>query len=914
MRIRVNGQALDVPVGATVLHAARLAGITVPSLCQDDRLKTAGACRLCLVSVKGFDHPVPSCATSVAEGMEIDTHTLEIEETRKTLLQLLAADYPPDAVERWPEKPFHRWLKEYRVTAGNEFEVRNAQHPSANRSEESVPRQQSGVFRDTTHPYIAADLSRCIECFRCIRICNEVQGQFVWHVVGPGNGARIVPDGPTLIASSCVSCGACVDTCPTGALEDRSILQRGVPTEWTRTTCPYCGVGCEMNVGVRDGRIVQVKPILDAPVSKGHLCVKGRYAFDFNNAADRITEPMIREDGEWRVVSWAEVFEYVAVGFRRIVEKCGPKSIGVLGSARGTNKDNYLTQKFARVVLGTNNVDCCARVCHSPTAAGMKQTFGTGAATNSYDDIEHAATFLLCGCNPTENHPIVGARIKQSVLHGAKLIVIDPREIELTQYATAHLQLRPGTNVPLLNALAHVIVADGLIDEAALRERVDDFEAFRAFIMDWTPERAAEITGVSSLLIREAARLYAMRGPAMCFHGLGTTEHVQGTDGVMCLVNLALLTGNFGRVGSGVNPLRGQNNVQGSAHMGCDPDSLTGSVSIDLGRGAFEVVWKTPIPHAPGLNLMQMMDAAGAGELKALWAIGYDVALTNPNSSSTKTALAKLDLVVVQDLFLNELARGFAHVFLPACSSFEKDGTFMNSERRVQRVRRASEPAGCSLPDWKIIAGVARALGFGEQFGFQSAEEIWNEVRAVWPGGAGITYSRLEHGGLQWPCPSEDHPGTAILHKGRFPSGLRAPLKRIPFEPTAETTTPELPFLLTTGRTLYQFNAGTMTMRTPNVRLRETDTLDMAPPDAERLGLCNGDRVRVRSRHGEAFIPLRLDPRVKPGELFATFHAAGIFLNHLTSVQRDRVVLTPEYKVVAVSVEKVAKPDASYLK
>ena len=904
MRIRINGQAIDVPGGATVLQAARLAGVEVPTLCQDDRLKPAGACRLCLVCLAGIDHPVPACATPVAEGIEIETHTPEIEETRRTLLQLLAADYSLDAVERWPGKQFHRWLKYYQVPIGKGFDVQPAQLAAEDLIEQPIPTERSGVFRDTTHPYIAADLTRCIECFRCIRICNEVQGQFVWHIVGPGNEARIVPNGPTLLTSSCVSCGACVDTCPTGALEDRSILQRGVPTEWTRTTCPYCGVGCEMNVGVRDGHIVQVKPILDAPVSKGHLCVKGRYAFDFNNAADRMTEPMIREDGEWRIVSWAEAFDRVAVGFRRIVEQYGPNYIGVLGSARGTNEDNYLTQKFARVVLGTNNVDCCARVCHAPTAAGMKQTFGTGAATNSYNDIEHAATFLLCGCNPTENHPIVGARIKQAVLHGAKLIVIDPREIELTRFATVHLQLRPGTNVPLLNALAHVIVAEGLADEAALRERVDDFDAFRAFILDWTPERATEITGVSSVLIREAARLYAMHGPAMCFHGLGTTEHVQGTDGVICLVNLALLTGNFGRVGSGVNPLRGQNNVQGSAHMGCDPNSLTGSVSLEQGRNAFESVWKATIPRVSGLNLMQMMDAAGKGELKALWAIGYDVALTNPNSSSTKVALSKLGLVVVQDLFLNELARGFAHVFLPACSSFEKDGTFMNSERRVQRVRRALEPAGNSLPDWKIIAGVAKAMGFGKQFGFQSAEEIWDEIRAVWPAGSGITYSRLENGGLQWPCPNEDHPGTAILHKGRFPNGPRAPLKRIPFEPTAEIATPELPFLLTTGRTLYQFNAGTMTMRTPNVLLRETDTLDMAPSDAERLRLHDGDQVRVRSRHGEALIPLRLDPRVKVGELFATFHAAGIFLNHLTSFQRDRAVMTPEYKVVAVSVER----------
>jgi formate dehydrogenase major subunit len=535
----------------------------------------------------------------------------------------------------------------------------------------------------------------------------------------------------------------------------------------------------------------------------------------------------------------------------------------------------------------------------------MKQTLGTGAATNSFDDIEHASAFLLCGCNPTENHPIVGARIKQAVLHGARLMVIDPREIELTHLADVHLQLRPGTNVPLLHALAHVIVTEGLTDEATLRERVDDFEDYCAFIAQWTPERVAAIADIPAGDIRTAARLYATHKPAMCFHGLGMTEHVQGTEGVMCLVNLALLTGNFGKTGTGVNPLRGQNNVQGAAHMGCEPGNLTGYIPLDHGRDLFESAWQAPVPHAPGLNLMQMMDAAAAQKLKALWAIGYDVALTNPNAAVTRKALAKLDLVVVQDLFMNELAREFGHVFLPACSSFEKDGTFMNSERRVQRVRKAMEPIGHSKPDWEIVCAVAKAMGFEEQFNFHSAVEIWNEVRSVWKAGAGISYDRIEQGGLQWPCPDEDHPGTTILHTESFPHGPRAPFKRVEFAATTETPDAEFPFLLTTGRTLYQFNAGTMTMRTPNAALRATDTLDIAPADAGRLDLHDGEHVRVRSRHGEAIMPLRVDPRVKPGELFATFHAAEVFLNQLTSPHRDNIVMTPEYKVAAVNIDRV---------
>jgi len=537
------------------------------------------------------------------------------------------------------------------------------------------------------------------------------------------DATRIRPgDAATLLDSDCVSCGACVDTCPTGALEDQSILQRGRATHWTRTTCPYCGVGCEMNVGTRAGQMVQIKPVADARVNKGHLCVKGRYAFDFTTADDRVTEPMIREGGNWRKVSWSEAIGCVADTFRRLRNESGPDSIGLLGSARGTNEENYLVQKFARVVLGTNNVDCCARVCHAPTAAAMKQTLGTGAATNSFDDIERAATFLVCGCNPTENHPVVGARIKQQVLRGAQLIVIDPRAIELTRHAAVHLQLRPGTNIPLLNALAQVILHEGLVGEASIRDRVSDFEAYQSFIAEWTPERAAVLCGVSANRIRQAARLYARHKPAMCFHGLGITEHSQGTESVMCLVNLALLTGNFGQPGTGVNPLRGQNNVQGSAHMGCEPGNLTGAVSLDLGRDAFEAAWRAPIPRTPGLNLMEMMDAAASRKLKGLWAIGYDVALTNPNTTATRESLAKLDFVVVQDVFLNELAREFGHVFLPACPSFEKDGTFMNAERRVQRVRQALPPRGASKPDWEIICAVAQALGFSEQFDFPTAE------------------------------------------------------------------------------------------------------------------------------------------------------------------------------------------------
>jgi formate dehydrogenase major subunit len=775
-------------------------------------------------------------------------------------------------------------------------------------------------------------MARCITCFRCVRICDEVQGQFVWRVWNRGDATRILPDsGTTLRESTCVSCGACVDACPSGALEDKTVLQAGVPAKWTRTTCPYCGVGCEMRVGTRDNRIVQVRPVPDAPVNKGHLCVKGRYAFAFTHAADRVTEPMIRDHAGqaprlpaagglpvgakaggaptllpgWRVVSWPEAIQFVATRLRRILQESGPDSIGVLGSARGTNEENYLAQKFARVVLGTNNVDGCARVCHQPTATGMFRILGTGAATNSFDDIQRARTLVVCGCNPTENHPIVGARIKQAVLRGAHLIVIDPREIELARYADVHLQLRPGTNVPLLNAIACAILEAGAQDDAVLRERVSGWEEFARFVRSWIPERAEAICGVAAERIRQAARLYATAKPAMCFHGLGLTEQTQGTETVMALVNLALITGNFGRPGSGLNPLRGQNNVQGSAHMGCEPAHLTGYVTLDAGRTAFERAWQAPLPAGKGLNLMEMVDAAATGRLKALWAIGYDVAHTNPNAGATRRALAKLELVIVQDLFMNELAQQAGTVFLPAVSSFEKEGTFMNAERRVQRVRPAIPPPGNARPDWQILCDIARAMGHGEQFNFNSPRKIWDEIRSVWAAGAGMTYDRLDQGGLQWPCPTVDHPGTAILHTDSFPGGGRAPLQTVDFTPTPEIVSAEFPFLLTTGRSLYQFNAGTMTRRTANDELAPADYLDMSGADADRLGVRDGEPVRMRSRYGQGVLPVRINAAVKPGELFATFHTVETSLNQITSPHRDRHEATPEYKVTAVNVEKL---------
>lgn len=888
LRLVINGRPAECAEGKPLLDALRAIGVQVPTLCHDTRLKAYGGCRLCLVQVSGLPRPVTACTTPAVDGMQVDTHTPEIETLRRSLLALIAHEYPAEAYRRDPDKEFHRYIREY----GLDSELAGRPDPT---------------LIDRSHPYLHVDMSQCVYCYRCVRICDELQGQFVWQVWNRGDRTRIRPDGPSLLESSCVSCGACADTCPTGALEDRSRLERGIPTSWVQTTCPYCGVGCEMSVGAREGRIVAVQPIEQTPVSKGHLCVKGRYAFDFGSASDRVTEPMIRRNGTWTSVSWDDAARFVAEGFRALLDRHGPGRIGVLGSARATNEDNYVIQKFARVVLGTHNVDCCARVCHAPSAAALKQMLGAGAATNCFDDIERARTILVCGANPTENHPIVGARIKQAALSGARLIVIDPRRIELADYANCHLAPRPGTNIPLLHALAHTIVEEALWDRAFLSARVDDVDAFAKFVEPWTPERASKICGVDPGLIREAARLYASEKPAMSVHGLGLTEHVQGTDGVMALVNLALLTGNIGRPGAGINPLRGQNNVQGAAHMGCEPTQLTGSTPLAAGRALFERVWGTSLPHMEGLRLPGMLDAALAGAFNGLWAIGYDVLLTNPRASETRRALAALDLLVVQDMFLNETARAYAHVFLPACSSFEKDGTFMNAERRIQRVRRAIDPPGQSRPDWEIVSAVARAMGKGDAFDFRDPEAIWEEVRAVWPAGRGISYARLEREGLRWPCPSEEHPGTDILHREAFAAGPRVPLRRIDFTPTAETVGVDFPFLLTTGRTLYQFNAGTMTGRTRNMELRPHDVLDMAASDAVRLSLLTGEHVRLISAYGSAVLPVRITDAVKSGELFATFHTSDVFLNEVTGPFRDRITETPEYKVTAVRVERASK-------
>ena len=883
--VKIDGAEFKIPAGLTILDALTGIGIELPSLCHDPRLDGGGDCRLCSVQVQGEQHTSTACTRKLAQGMSIVTRTPELEAFRRRMFELLAAHCSTQSFQQLPDKPLHRWLAHYAI-------------------EPALESVTTTGHTDESHPYFRFDPEQCIGCYRCVRVCEDLQGQFVWHMLGRGPSSRLAVDqGNCLADSSCVACGACADACPTAALADKGTLQHGAAESWTRTTCTYCGVGCELRVGVREGHIVEVRPELGSPVSKGHLCSKGRYAWSFGSAHDRVTRPMLRVAGVWSTVSWDQALDRAAAELTRIRARYGADAIGVLGSARATNEENYLIQKFARLVLGTNNVDCCARVCHTPTAAAMKHMLGTGAATNSFDDIELARTILVAGANATENHPVVGARIKQQARRGATLIVIDPRRIELAEYATVHLAPKPGTNIPLLHAMAHVIFAEHLHDAQFIQDRVEGLAAFQAFVRDFSPERAAGICGVAVEDIRAAARLYAREKPAMCFHGLGMTEHLQGTEGVMSLVNLALLTGNIGRPGAGINPLRGQNNVQGAAVMGCEPGSLTGSVPLDDARSRFEAAWGAALPDARGMHLLQMIDAAAAGRLKALYVVGYDVLLTLANTAEVRRALQQVETVIVQDFAMNATAREFGTIFLPVANVFEKDGTFMNAERRIQRVRKAVEAPGLARTDARIVTELAGRLGAASGFAFADAAHVWDEVRTVWPAVAGISYERLDTAGLQWPCPSPQHPGTTVLHGESFAGKKRAALECVEFVPTPEHIDPEFPFLLTTGRNIYQFNAGTMTGRTPHSALRPHDTLDIAPTDARALSIGDGTDVLVTSRHGCAVLPARIDPRLRAGELFATFHDDARFVNRLTSSVRDRRVGAPEYKVTAVRIE-----------
>ena len=865
--MKVNGT--PVAVASTVLAACRAAGADVPAFCADDRLSKGGHCRACLVEVNG--RLLPSCTTLAREDFEVETNTPRLRAYRRDLGELMLAESTTGALAST-------------LGAWGCDGTRYAAHVDQAR-------------RDTSHPYLALDLGACIKCRLCVKGCEEIQGQFVYAFAERGAATTLTWGPDAFDTTTCVACGACVSLCPTGAITDVD-RQRSTPTtRVVQSTCSYCGVGCSLDVHVAAGRVQRIDGTAASPVNHGHLCVKGRYAHGFSRHPDRLTTPLIRRNGVLEAATWDEALALVATTFARL-----RGHVAALSSSRCTNEENYLVQKWMRVVLGTNNIDCCARVCHGPTAAGMRHVLGTGAATNSLADIEHADLLLVAGSNSTAAHPVTGARIKQAVLRGARLVVIDPRRTELAELADVHLQIRIGTNVVLLNALARAMIDDGAIDRAFVDARTQGFAEYVEFLREYTPEATEAVTGVPAALVRRAAHLYGTAQRPLQTHGLGMTEHYQGSEGVMLLCNLALLAGAFGREGVGVNPLRGQNNVQGAADMGCQPDLLTGygSPTDPVVRARFERIWGRPLPDDRGLTIPRMYDAARAGQVKAMYILGEDVVQTDP-AVHTDTALAALEFLVVQELFLSETAKR-AHVVLPGASFLEKDGTFTNGERRIQRVRKAIEPPGQARADWRVLCDLMTAMGVPQPF--QHPAEIMAEIAKVAPAFAGVSYARLEPHGLQWPVPNAEHPGSSILHTDSFPVG-RARFARVAYTPSPVLAHGDgFPLRLTTGRVLEHYNCGTMTRRSDNLVLCPADELELHPDDARAAGLSDGDPVRVISPFGEAHAIARLSDRMTSGQAFLSFHFPETGTNNLTSGVLDRLADCPEYKMTPVRIER----------
>jgi formate dehydrogenase major subunit len=757
----------------------------------------------------------------------------------------------------------------------------------------------------TGHPYLRFDPARCITCRRCLNVCEQVQGQFVYGVAGRGSHTHLLIGADnTFTGGACVSCGACVPVCPTGALTDADRADAVSAGQTTPSVCGYCGVGCRIEVETAHGRVARIQGAAAAAVNHGHLCAKGRYAHAWQQAGDRLTEPLLRVGGELQPVTWDRALAFIAGRLRAVRDQHGPDALGAFASSRSTNEACYLLQKLFRTVIGTNNVDCCARVCHSSTALALQLVTGTGAASASYADIERAKCIVLAGANPTEAHPIVGARLKQAVLHGAKLIVVDPRRTELAEYADVHLPLTPGTNVALFNALAKVLIEEGLLDEPYLRERVEGLEELRGFLGSHALADASRITGVSGELIRQAARLLGRSGPALFVHGLGLSELTQGTASVLTLCNLAMLTGSIGRPGAGMLPLRGQNNVQGAADMGCTPNLFTGYQPLnDAGvRARIQGLWGALPPEQPGLPTTEMLNAATRGEVRALWVMGEDMLQSDPCEAHVREALGKLDLLILQDLFLPESAP-YAHVILPAAGTLENDGTYTNGERRIQRVRPALPPPGEARPDWLIVRDAARALG--ADWNYDSPAQVMDEIALVAPRlFGGVNHARLEPDGLQWPCPSVNHPGTATLHADRFLRG-KGCLTAIEYEPSPEHGVEGFPYLLVTGRVLHHYNVGTMTRRTPQRELAGRDELEMHPEDARREGLRDGALAVVESRWGRVTVPVHVSARPVPGTLFLSFHFPETHANRLTGPHLDPQSKCPQYKATAVRVSGI---------
>ncbi|MFP4449912.1 MAG: formate dehydrogenase subunit alpha [Rhodosalinus sp.] len=908
--LSVDGIPVTVPEGTSVMRAAAEAGIKVPKLCATDSLEAFGSCRLCVVEIEGRRGTPASCTTPVTEGMVVRTQTEKVAKLRRGVMELYISDHPLDCLTcsangdcELQDMAGMVGLREVRYG----YEGEN--HVFARAGGEANARYQP---KDDSNPYFTYDPSKCIVCSRCVRACEEVQGTFALTIEGRGFDSRVSAGmaGDDFLSSECVSCGACVQACPTATLQEKSTIELGTPDRKVVTTCAYCGVGCSFEAQLNGDQLVRMVPWKHGKANRGHSCVKGRFAYGYASHPDRILNPMIRESIEqpWREVTWEEAIGFAADRLRAIQERHGRQAIGGITSSRCTNEETYLVQKMIRAVFGNNNTDTCARVCHSPTGYGLKTTFGTSAGTQDFDSVEAADVVVVIGANPTDGHPVFGSRLKKRLRQGAKLIVIDPRRIDLVRMphveAAHHLPLRPGTNVAVLTAMAHVIVTEGLVDEDFVATRCDleAFEDWAAFVAEErnSPEATEALTGVPAADLRAAARLYATGGNGAIYYGLGVTEHSQGSTTVMAIANLAMATGNIGRRGVGVNPLRGQNNVQGSCDMGSFPHELPGyrHVSDDAARAVFEKIWGATIDAEPGLRIPNMLDAAVAGEFKGIYIQGEDILQSDPDTHHVAAGLAAMDCVIVHDLFLNETAN-YAHVFLPGSTFLEKDGTFTNAERRINRVRRVMAPKN-GYADWEVTLLLANAMG--ADWDYTHPAEIMEEIAATTPSFAGVTYALLdEKGSVQWPCNEAKPEGSPVMHAEAFANG-KGRFMVTEYVATEERTGPRFPLLLTTGRILSQYNVGAQTRRTANTVWHAEDVLEIHPHDAEVRGVREGDWVKVASRKGETSLRAHLTDRVAPGVVYTTFHHPDTQANVVTTDHSDWATNCPEYKVTAVQV------------
>jgi formate dehydrogenase major subunit len=898
VRLTIDGVEVSVPAGTSIMRAAREAGIGVPKLCATDSVKAFGSCRLCLVEVEGRAGTPASCTTPVASGMRVKTQTPLLKDLRRGVMELYISDHPLDCLTCAANGDCE--LQDMAGAVG----LRDVRYGYAGENHLGQP-------KDESNPYFTFDPSKCIVCSRCVRACEETQGTFALTIDGRGFASHVSAGmAEDFFDSECVSCGACVQACPTATLSEKSVIEIGVPEHSVVTTCAYCGVGCSFKAEMRGEELVRMVPFKGGQANEGHSCVKGRFAWGYATHKERVLKPMIRAriDEPWREVSWDEAIAHTASEFKRIQAKYGRLAVGGVSSSRCTNEETFLVQKLVRAAFQNNNIDTCARVCHSPTGYGLKTTFGTSAGTQNFDSVEKSDVIIVMGANPTDGHPVFASRMKKRLREGAKLIVIDPRRIDLVRTphveASYHLALKPGTNVAILTALAHVIVTEGLVNEAFVRERCesDAFAAWAQFVAlpQNSPEAVEKISGVPAASIRGAARLYATGGNGAIYYGLGVTEHSQGTTAVMAIANLAMATGNIGRPGVGVNPLRGQNNVQGSCDMGSFPHELPGyrHVSEEPTRAMFEALWQVTLDSEPGLRIPNMLDAAVEGRFKGIYIQGEDILQSDPNTKHVAAAFAAMECVVVHDLFLTETAN-YAHVFLPGSTFLEKNGTFTNAERRIQRVRKVMSPRN-GYEDWEITQKLAQAMGLA--MSYAHPRQIMDEIARLTPTFTGVSYEKLDAlGSLQWPCNANAPEGTPVMHMGGFVRG-KGRFMITEYVPTEEKVGPRFPLLLTTGRILSQYNVGIQTRRTENVVWHDQDLLEIHPHDAEERGIKDGDFVKLSSRTGDTTLRAHVTDRVAPGVVYTTFHHPGTQANVVTTEFSDWATNCPEYKVTAVQV------------